>query len=66
MALYRSYNGVDMGIPKLTLERSASYKVKLGAQWALTPFIDYSYRGVAPRYFGEQPVPDAGVFPDGC
>nr|WP_231875213.1 TonB-dependent receptor [Gluconobacter thailandicus] len=45
MALYRSYAGVDMGIPKLTLEGSASYKAKLDAHWTLTPYIDYSYRG---------------------
>ncbi|KXV12473.1 TonB-dependent receptor [Gluconobacter oxydans] len=45
VALYRSYAGVDMGIPKLTLEGSASYKAKLGTRWTLTPYLDYSYRG---------------------
>ncbi|NHN88464.1 TonB-dependent receptor [Acetobacter conturbans] len=42
---YRSYDNVDMGIPKLTLQGSASYKARLGREWTLTPYIDYSYRG---------------------
>ncbi|MBB2199112.1 TonB-dependent receptor [Gluconacetobacter sp. 1c LMG 22058] len=42
---YRSYNHVDMGIPKLTLQGSASYKAALGRKWNLTPYVDYSYRG---------------------
>ncbi|MBS1071152.1 TonB-dependent receptor [Gluconobacter cerinus] len=44
-AQYKNFNNVDMGIPKLTLEGSASYKVKLGETWGLTPYVDYSYRG---------------------
>lgn len=34
-----------MGIPKLTLQGSASYKAKLGKDWTLTPYLEYSYRG---------------------
>lgn len=44
-AFYKSFNGVDMGIPKLTLQGSASYKAKLGKDWTLTPYLEYSYRG---------------------
>lgn len=42
---YRSFNHVDMGIPKLTLQGSASYKAYLTKDWTLTPNIDYSFRG---------------------
>lgn len=42
---YKSFNGVDMGIPKLTLQGSASYKAGLGKDWTLTPYLEYSYRG---------------------
>ncbi|MGV4878527.1 TonB-dependent receptor [Acetobacter indonesiensis] len=44
-AFYQSYSGTDSGIPKLTLEGSASYKIILSRNWNLTPYIDYSYRG---------------------
>lgn len=42
---YSNYNHVDMGIPKLSLQGSASYKVRLADNWNLTPYVDYSYRG---------------------
>lgn len=43
--IYTSYNNVDSGIPKLTLEGSVSYKIEIGRQWSLTPYLDYTYRG---------------------
>ena len=51
-ASYDSLDKVDAGIPKLTLNGSASYRINVFSGWNLTPELDYSYRGSELDYPG--------------